>query len=103
MPFNPLRLNLLHTLVNLVLLSMIVCLLIQVVLSWLTLMFVPPNHPIVRFFTRATAPVLDPLRRRIPTMSLGMLDLSTTIAFIFAWWALVALDALLQYALPAGW
>jgi uncharacterized protein YggT (Ycf19 family) len=95
--------DILHTLVQLVFFAMIAALFLQMILSWLTLMFLPPDHPILRFFTRLTAPVLEPLRKRIPSMSLGMMDLSYTIAFIFAWWAISVVGLLVLSAMPQGW
>ena len=103
MPIDLLQLNILHTLVQLVFFAMVAALFLQMILSWLTLMFLPPDHPILRFFTRLTAPILEPLRKRIPSMSLGMLDLSYTIAFIFAWWAISIVGVLILYTLPARW
>jgi uncharacterized protein YggT (Ycf19 family) len=103
MPFNPLEYNILHTVVILVFGLLALCLFLQMIVSWLTLMFLPPNHPIVRFFDRLTAPMLTPLRRRIPSMTLGMMDLSYTIAFIFALWIVGTLGYLISGLLPHGW
>jgi YggT family protein len=52
-------------------------LLIRVLISW-----VSPNpfNPLVQFIYRATDPVLEPIRRRMPP--LGMIDFSPIIAFI---------------------
>jgi hypothetical protein len=36
-------------------------------------------------------------------MSAGIFDISTTIAFIFAIWALFMLSFFIQLALPANW
>ncbi len=93
----------LHLLVQIFFGALIVCLFLQVILSWLTLVFIPPGHPIVLFFNRLTSPMIDPLRKRIPTMSLGMLDLGGTIAFLFAWWAIAMVGALVDGAIPAAW
>ena len=52
--------------------------LIRVLLSWVS---PDPENPIVRFLHLATEPILDPLRRMIPTWRMG-LDLSPLLAFL---------------------
>ncbi|OGX38138.1 MAG: hypothetical protein A3C53_02900 [Omnitrophica WOR_2 bacterium RIFCSPHIGHO2_02_FULL_68_15] len=52
--------------------------LIRALISWVN---PDPTNPIVRFLHTATEPVLDPLRRVIPTWRMG-LDLSPLIAFL---------------------
>lgn len=81
--------------------ALILCLLVQAVLSWLPM--IPPTHPIVRFFGNVTGPLLDPIRRRMPSMTIGMLDLGTTVAFLLCWWAISLVAGLLLQALPVGW
>ncbi len=98
-----LRLNLLHIVISVIFLGLIVCMFVQMILSWLTLAFLSPDAPILRFFNRITSPIIDPIRRRIPSMSLGMMDLSWSVAFIFVFWGLLLLRALISGALPAGW
>lgn len=93
-------LNILHILIHYSLLLMVVTLLVRVILSWLPF---PPGNPFVLFFTRLTDPILQPIARRVPSGSLGFLNLSFTVAIIFVWWILLTLDAVLMYALPAGW
>ena len=90
----------LHTLVFLFFNGLILCLFVRMILSWLPL---PPGNPFTRFFVRLTAPVLDPVARRIPSMAVGMFDLGMTIAFIFTWWMLGLLSALILSALPPTW
>lgn len=92
--------NILHITIPLFFTALVICLFVQMILSWLPL---PPNNGFVRFFQGITAPVIEPVRKRIPAMSVGMLDLSYTVAFIFVWWALGITAALLLQALPAGW
>jgi len=50
-----------------------------------------------------TDPVLDPVRRRIPPMSVGFFDISSTVAYLFTWWGLTLLGGLIAMGLPAGW
>jgi hypothetical protein len=46
---------------------------------------------------------LNPIRKRISSMSAGVFDISLTVAFIFAIWALFMLSFFIQEALPYGW
>jgi YggT family protein len=48
------------------------------VLSWVN---PDPFNPIVRFLYRVTEPVLQPIRRRLPTMQMG-LDLSPMVVLL---------------------
>jgi YggT family protein len=50
----------------------------RAVLSWVN---PDPFNPIVRFLYRVTEPVLRPIRRRLPTMGMG-LDLSPMIVIL---------------------
>ena len=51
--------------------------LVAVVMSW---MQVPPSNPIAKFVHAVTEPVLDPLRRALPSM--GGLDFSPMVLLI---------------------
>jgi YggT family protein len=50
----------------------------RAVLSWVN---PDPFNPIVRFLYRVTEPVLQPIRRRLPTMQMG-LDLSPMVVLL---------------------
>ena len=50
----------------------------RAVLSWVN---PDPFNPIVRFLYRVTEPVLRPIRRRLPTMGMG-LDLSPMLVIL---------------------
>ena len=50
----------------------------RAVLSWVN---PDPFNPIVRFLYRVTEPVLRPIRRRLPTMQMG-LDLSPMVVLL---------------------
>ncbi len=52
--------------------------LIRALTSWVS---PDPSNPIVQFLHLATEPILDPLRRLIPTWRMG-LDLSPMLAFL---------------------
>ena len=95
------RMNILHTLVYLTFGAVVLVLFVRMILSWLP--FLGPSNPVVRFVNDLTDPLLNPLRKRITSMSAGVFDVSTTIAFIFAIWALFTLSFLIQVALPANW
>jgi YggT family protein len=96
-----LQLNILHILVNLVFGALVILLFVRMILSWLP--FLGPGNPVVRFVNNLTDPLLDPVRKRITSMSAGVFDISVTIAFIFAIWALFTLSFFIQLALPSGW
>ena len=90
----------LRNLISVFFIALILLLWARAIVSWLTPALLRPDHPIVRFLDRATAPMLEPLRKRIPSMSVGMFDLSFTIAFIFAIWVLGTLEFVIPAALP---
>jgi len=50
----------------------------RAILSWIPAM--PPDHPIARFLSDITEPVLMPFRRVIPMV--GMMDLSPLVAML---------------------
>lgn len=93
--------NLLHYFVTIIFGFLIICMFIRFILSWLPML--PPGNPFVRFFTLITGPFYDPIYRVLPRMSVSVLDLRASIAFLFSWWALTALSALLVTAIPYGW
>lgn len=67
---------------------------IRVVLSW----FPVPDHPAVRIVHQLTAPILDPIRRVMPTA--GGLDLSPMIAILLLYLARNLLVDLLMMLRP---
>jgi uncharacterized protein YggT (Ycf19 family) len=98
-------LGLVHLFIKLFFGFLILCFFARMILSWLS-MAIPslsPGHPLVRFFDVMTGPLYDPLYRIVPKGSVGVFDLAGIIAFIFSWWALGVLSALLTFAIPAGW
>ena len=68
----------LATLVNLVLEAYFWIIIARAVLSWVN---PDPFNPIVRFLYRVTEPVLRPIRRRLPTLQMG-LDLSPMVVIL---------------------
>jgi YggT family protein len=65
-------------LVNIVLQAYFWIIIARAVLSWVN---PDPFNPIVRFLYRVTEPVLRPIRRRLPTMQMG-LDLSPMVVLL---------------------
>jgi YggT family protein len=65
-------------LVNVVLQAYFWIIIARAVLSWVN---PDPFNPIVRFLYRVTEPVLRPIRRRLPTMQMG-LDLSPMVVLL---------------------
>jgi uncharacterized protein YggT (Ycf19 family) len=94
-------LNLAHIIIQVIFVSLIVCMFARMILSFFPM--ISPANPFVRFFNAITGPLIDPIQQRLPRMTIGMFDLSLTIAFIFTWWALGILEFLATSALPAGW
>jgi uncharacterized protein YggT (Ycf19 family) len=93
-------LHFIPTIIDLFFKMLIVFLLVRVILSFFPL---PPANPIVRFFMNVTDPIIAPVAKRIPRMSVGMFDVSLTIAFVFTWWVILMLDSLITLALPQAW
>lgn len=89
--------NLLRLLIAVFFGFLTICLFVRVILSWFP---IPPSNPIIRFFNNITAPILEPVRKRLPAMTIGFFDISWTVAFLFTWWALGVLSALLISAIP---
>ena len=65
-------------LVDLVLVAYMWIIIARSIISWV---HPDPYNPIVRFLYRVTEPVLRPVRRRLPTMQMG-LDLSPMIVLL---------------------
>ncbi|MBD3344315.1 MAG: YggT family protein [Chitinivibrionales bacterium] len=55
-----------------------IILIIRIVMSW---MHVDPYHPAARFIHNVTEPVLEPIRRILPTNSIGI-DFSPLVVFL---------------------
>ncbi|MGZ3598463.1 MAG: YggT family protein [Ktedonobacterales bacterium] len=84
----------------------------MVVLLWsrFILSFLAPSLSNIPFLMRLyvtvsklTDPLIEPLQRRLPRMSVGMFDIGATVAFIFSWWALGILTGFMISSLPSGW
>ena len=95
-----------HVIIYYFYLGMVVLLFSRVILSFLVPMLanVPFLMRLYVFVSKLTDPLIEPLQRRLPRMSLGMLDIGGTIAFIFSWWALgILINGLILPSLPSGW
>ena len=90
-----------HLIVSLFFTVLIICLFISAIISWIPNL--RPDNPIVRFFTTITAPLINPVVKRLPRMAIGMFDFTYTVAFFFVWWVLGMLGLLINQALPPTW
>jgi uncharacterized protein YggT (Ycf19 family) len=90
-----------HILIPIFFEALIICLFISAIISWIPNL--GPENPIVRFFNTITSPLMNPVVKRLPHMTLGMFDFTYTVAFIFVWWILGMLQHLLLQALPPSW
>lgn len=88
-----------HIIIGIVFQGLILCLFVRIILSWLPL---PPGNRFVRFFVNLTAPLLEPIEKRIPRVSAGYLDVSITIAIIFLIWMLSVVEGLILQGIPGG-
>lgn len=93
-----------HLLIAVVFDLLILGMFVWMLLSWFIMMMPQASGSrFVRFMEAMISPLTDPIRKRIPSASMGMLNLSYTIAFIFAWWSLQILASIILQALPFGW
>lgn len=93
-----------HLLVSIVFDILIIGMFVWMLLSWFMMMMpISPGNRFVRFVDALVSPLTDPIRKRIPSTSMGMLNVGYTIAFFFAWWALRALAFVIIQGLPGGW
>lgn len=95
----------LHLIISYFYLSIVVLLWSRFILSFLapSLSNIPFLMRLYVTVSKLTDPLIEPLQRRMPHMSLGMFDVGGTVAFIFSWWALGILTGLILYALPSAW
>jgi uncharacterized protein YggT (Ycf19 family) len=93
-----------HLVVAIVFDVLILGMFVWMILSWFMMMMpVSSGSRFVRFMDALVSPLTDPIRKRIPSASMGALNLSYTIAFIFAWWALRVLAFVIIQGIPGGW
>lgn len=72
-----------------------IVLMVRVIMSWIQ---PDPYHPLVQWIHRLTEPLLEPIRKILPTASLGI-DLSPLVAFVL----LQLLSNALLRVLPFSW
>lgn len=101
----PLALAPIHHIILYFYYSMVVLLFCRFILSFLapSLSTIPFLMRLYVWVSKATDPLIEPLQRRLPHMSVGMFDIGGTIAFIFSWWALGILTGFMLSSLPSGW
>ncbi|HLZ21441.1 MAG TPA: YggT family protein [Ktedonobacterales bacterium] len=90
-----------HFIISIFFVALIISLFISAIISWIPNL--GPGNPIVRVFNTITAPLLNPVVKRLPRLALGMFDFTYTVAFFFVWWVLMILQALINQALPRNW
>jgi uncharacterized protein YggT (Ycf19 family) len=93
-----LQLNIMHVVITVLVDLLILCLIVQMILSWV---LQGRENRFTRILANVTGPVLAPLDRVIPRITIGGLQFS--IAFLFAWWAVAIAVVLLYQALPPNW
>ncbi len=83
---------------------LILSLLGRIIMSYVqAFMRISPGNPFSRFFYGVTAPIYDPLYKRLPNLALGMFDVSSILVFLVLWWGLQLASGLLISALPLSW
>ncbi len=94
-----------HDIINIFYFVMVLLLWCRVILSFIapSLSNVPTLMRIYATVSNLTDPLIEPVRRRLPRISLGMFDVGGTVAFIFSWWALGMLTKFMLLSLPSGW
>ncbi|HEU5349859.1 MAG TPA: YggT family protein [Ktedonobacterales bacterium] len=96
--------GLLHLLIGLFFNFLILVMIVWMLATWLIpLMPQAGGGRFMHFLETIMAPIMDPVRKRMPQVSLGMINVGYTIVFIFVWWALGVLAFLILDALPNGW
>lgn len=90
--------GILHWTIKLLVGALIICLLIRMILSWVLR---GQENGFSRFVNNVTDPLVRPFDRVLPPIAIGGVSLS--IGFIVAWFAIQAVGALLDQALPQGW
>lgn len=93
-----LGMNILHTILKILVEGLILCLIVQFIISWIPR---AQESKFGRIITNITAPLVSPLDRLIPPISIG--GMSISLGFLLAWWSILAVAALLGQALPTGW
>jgi uncharacterized protein YggT (Ycf19 family) len=93
-----LSLNIAHLLITVLVDVLILCFIVRFILS---MILQGRENRFTRFFANVTGPVVDPLDRVIPAITVG--GLSFRISWLFGWWATALAGALLNQALPPGW
>jgi uncharacterized protein YggT (Ycf19 family) len=88
-----------HAIVDYFFRILVLCIFVRIILSWLPL----PSNPISRFFGNIVDPIIEPVARRMPNVTVGFLNISYTLAIIIMWWALMLIDTLILSALPPTW
>ena len=93
-----------HLLIAVVFDILILTMLIWMLASWFVAMMPQAGGGrFIHFLESIIAPVIDPVRKRIPSTSMGMINIGYTVAFMFVWWSLQVLAYVILQGLPRGW
>ncbi len=94
----------LHIVITLFFDFLILSLFVQVILSWIVAYGgMSQGNRFYRFFIGVTAPIYEPLYKRLPALRLGMFDVTSTLVFLVLWWAFQVASALITSSLPLNW
>ena len=88
----------LHGLVHAVFIVLWLVLIARVIVSWIGMR--SGGNALTRFLDLVIGPLYDPIVKRAPNLSVGVFDISGTLAFFFLSWAFFVMDGLIQVALP---
>jgi uncharacterized protein YggT (Ycf19 family) len=93
-----------HLVIAIVFDVLLLAMFVWVLASWfIAMMPQAGGSSFIRLLDAMIAPFVDPIRKRVPQSSVGMLAIGSTVAFIFAWWSLRVLAGLILQGLPGGW
>jgi len=88
----------LSLLIEIVFIGLWLCLIARMIFSWIGTQ--TGGNAVTRFLDVIVGPMYDPIRKRLPTLSLGMLDVSGTLVFFLLTWAFFQMMGFLQAAIP---
>lgn len=84
--------------IQIVFIALWLCLIARMIFSWIGMQ--SGGNAFTRILDMIIGPMYDPLRKRLPTLSLGVMDVSGTLVFFLLTWAFFFMVFLLQSAIP---
>ncbi|MEO7000419.1 MAG: YggT family protein [Ktedonobacterales bacterium] len=88
----------LSLLIEIVFVVLWLCLIARMIFSWIGMQ--NGGNVVTRFLDMIIGPMYDPIRKRLPALSLGVLDISGTLVFFLLTWAFFLMAGFLQGAIP---